>query len=98
MRARVAGKTYVCVAMSGALLLAALATSRIELFMLATPLVLVLLPLAFEASAPEPEYTISTELQRDRCFEERQSRGVRDCVGGVQRPTAQPAHHGVRYG
>jgi uncharacterized protein (DUF58 family) len=69
LRARVAGKTYVCVAMSGALLLAALATSRIELFMLATPLVLVLLPLAFEASAPEPEYTISTELQRDRCFE-----------------------------
>lgn len=69
MRARVAGKTYVYVAMSGALVLAALATSRIELFMLATPLVLVLLSLAFESSAPEPEYTVATELQRDRCFE-----------------------------
>lgn len=69
MRARVAGKTYLYVAMSGALILAALATSRTELFMLATPLVFVLLTLAFEAGAPEPEYTINAQLQRDRCFE-----------------------------
>ena len=60
MRARVAGKTYLYVAISGALILAALATSRTELFMLATPLVFVLLTLAFEAGAPEPEYTINT--------------------------------------
>jgi len=69
LRTRVAGKAYVYIAMSGALVLAALATSRIELFMLATPLIFVLLSLAFEAGAAEPKYTVSTHLQRDRCFE-----------------------------
>ena len=69
MHTRVAGKAYVYVAVSGALVLAALATSRIELFMLATPIIFLLLSLAFEAGAPEPEYTVSTQLQRDRCFE-----------------------------
>ena len=69
MHTRVAGKAYVYVAVSGALVLAALATSRIELFMLATPIIFLLLSLAFEAGAPEPKYTVSTQLQRDRCFE-----------------------------
>lgn len=69
MHARATGKTYLYFAMSGALILAALATSRIELFMLATPIVFVLLSLAFEAGAPEPKYSISTQLQRDRFFE-----------------------------
>ena len=69
MRTHLAGKTYAYIAISGTLIAAAMLTSRIELFMLVMPLILVLLTLAFEAGAPEPSYEIHTELEGDRCFE-----------------------------
>lgn len=69
MRTHLAGKTYVYIAVFGTLAVAAMLTSRIELFMLAMPIVLILLALAFEASAPGPSYSIRAELERDRCFE-----------------------------
>ncbi len=69
MHSRLAGKAFVYMAVSGALIAAGLLSSRIELLILAAPCVLAVLTLAFDSRAPEPDYTVHTELEHDRRFE-----------------------------
>lgn len=69
MHTQLAGKSLAYMVSAVALILAGLFTASIELLMLATPLVFLLLPLAFEATAREPDYEIAVRFEGDRCFE-----------------------------